>query len=277
MKADFHVHTTMSDGSMNFDEVISMAISNEVTHLGITNHDTVKGLSEAIIAGEKAGIKIVPGIEISAFDFETGRKIHILGFNFNLEAANIKKLCDPILERRHNNSLWQIGELKKNGYIFNIDNIYSRAKSSEVIYKQHIMAELTEADYSSKVYSDLYKKLFKGDGICARDIEYVDATDAVRAIKEDGGIAILAHPGQLDSYSSIDKLVIAGLDGIELYHEDHGQEDYIKVMQYCRIHYLITTGGSDFHGSYGSSAKIGQKTSAEEFIHAFDYGINYKK
>ncbi|MGH4118190.1 PHP domain-containing protein [Clostridium sp.] len=276
MKADFHVHTNISDGSMNIDQVISMAISNEVTHMAITNHDTVKGLPEAILLGKKAGIKIIPGIEISAFDFETGRKIHILGFNFKLEATNIKKICDPILERRHNNSLWQISELQKNGYIFNVDNIHSRAKSSEVIYKQHIMAELTEADYSSRAYSDLYQKLFKGDGICARDIEYVDATDAVRAIKEDGGIAILAHPGQLDSYSSIDKLVTAGLDGIELYHEDHGQEDHIKVMQYCRKNYLITTGGSDFHGSYGSPVKIGQKTSAEEFIHVLDNGIIYK-
>lgn len=272
MKADFHVHTNVSDGSMNFDEVIKEAISNEVTHLGVTNHDTVKGLKEAMIAGKKVGIKIIPGIEISSFDFETGRKIHILGFNFDLKAINIKRICDPTLEKRYSNSLWQISELQKNGYEICLDNIFSRAKSSEVIYKQHIMAELTDSDYSSKVYSDLYQKLFKGDGICARDIEYVDGVDAVKAIKEDGGIAILAHPGQLNSYSSIDKLVVAGLDGIELYHESHGQEDHIKVMQYCRKYNLITTGGSDFHGCYGKCTKVGQITSTEEFIHLFDEG-----
>ena len=273
MKADLHVHTNISDGSMSIEEVLKEAKANSVTHLGITNHDTVEGLKEAIEAGEKAGIKIIPGIEISAYDVETRKRIHILGFNFDLKATNIKRLCDATLEKRHNNSLWQINELIKNGYTMDVENIYARAENSLVIYKQHIMAELIDKGYSTEIYSNLYDELFKGEGICAKDIEYIDAVDAVKAIKADGGVAILAHPGQLDSYSSIDKLVEAGLDGIELYHEDHGLEDHIKVMQYCKKYNLISTGGSDYHGSYGSSAKIGQITCPEKFITVFDNKI----
>lgn len=270
MKADLHVHTNISDGSMDLEEVIALAIKNGVTHLGITNHDTVKGLSEAIHAGKRAGIKVIPGIEISAWDSFTKRKVHILGFNFNEDGKNIKKLCDPILERRHNNSLWQIDKLLSSGYSIDVESIYLRAEKSGVIYKQHIMAELIDKKYSDAIYSDLYIRLFKGEGICAKDIEYVDAIRAVQAIKADDGIAILAHPGQLNSYSIIDKLVAEGLDGIELYHEDHNEEDHKKITEYCSRFALIATGGTDFHGTYGeTNISIGDIACPEQYIHLF--------
>lgn len=273
MKADLHVHTDISDGSFGLEEVIDMAIKNGVTHLGITNHDTVKGLKEAVEKGKSAGMKIIPGIEISSCNPESNKKIHILGFNFDLKGINIRKVCDQTLQNRHKNSLWQIRQLIKNGYVMDVANIYARAENSEVIYKQHIMAELVDKKYTDKIYSDLYRKLFKGSGICARDIEYADAYEAVKAIKKDGGIAILAHPGQLDSYNFIEKLVEAGLDGIEMYHEDHHEEDHKKVAEYCRKYNLIATGGSDFHGDYGTDINIGQILSPKEFLHVFDSEI----
>lgn len=266
MKADFHVHTNISDGSMGMEEIIKEAKLKEITHLAITNHDTVEGLLEFLEAGKKEDITIIPGIEISACDMETNKKIHILGYNFELKAPNIKKLCNPILERRHNNSLWQINQLIKNGYEIEVSKIYSRAENSLVIYKQHIMAELIDKKYTDAIYSKLYDELFKGEGICSKDIEYVDACDAVKAIKKDGGLAVLAHPGQLDSYRFIDKLVKVGLDGIEMYHEDHRIEDHEKVKEYCKKYNLIATGGSDFHGSYGRGATMGTITSPEEFV-----------
>lgn len=270
MKADLHIHTDISDGSCDIKETIRLAKENNVTHLGITNHDTVKGLEEAILEGAKAGIKIIPGIEISAYNFESEKKVHVLGFNFDIEGKNIKKLCDPILERRNSNSIWQINQLICNGYNINTVNILNRAKNSRVIYKQHIMAEVINADYTDKNYSALYKQLFKAEGICARDIEYVAAKKAVSAIKADGGIAILAHPGQLDSYNIIDELIKVGLDGIELNHLDHSEEDHRKVIEYCRKYNLIATGGSDFHGNYGTARSIGQITAPNEYMYAFD-------
>lgn len=264
MKADLHVHTNISDGSMSIQEVVNEALLNGVTHLGITNHDAVRELKEAIEVGIRAHINIIPGIEISACDFSSGRKIHILGYNFNLEAENIRKLCDPVLDRRHKNSIWQIEQLINLGYKINVDDIYARAEKSKVIYKQHIMAELIDKKYTDGIYSSLYKKLFKGDGVCAKDIEYVDACEAVKAIKMDGGIAVLAHPGQLNSYPYIEKLVEAGLNGIELFHQDHNDEDHMKIKTYCSKYKLITTGGSDFHGSYGSEIRVGEITSDNE-------------
>jgi predicted metal-dependent phosphoesterase TrpH len=274
MRADLHVHT---DISLGLRETIQVAKENGVTHMAITNHDTVRGLREAIKEGNSKGIIIVPGIEISAYDYINNRKVHILGFNFDLEGKNITKLCNPILERRNENSIWQIDRLKSNGYKINIQSILMRAKNSEIIYKQHIMAELIDKGYTGEIYSDLYKRLFKGGGICSRDIEYVDVFEAVKAIKADRGIAVLAHPGQLDSYSIIDRLVAQGLDGIELNHADHKEEDIKKVKEYSDKYSLILTGGSDFHGEYGSTVKIGEITAPNEYMHIFHRDVKAVK
>lgn len=273
MKADFHIHTDISDGCSSIEEILNMARESGLTHVAITNHDTVEGLGKAVDLGIREGIKVIPGIEISGFDFQKNKKAHILGFNFDLQGKNIKKLCNPILERRNANSISQISTLIDAGYKISIKNIIGRARNSRVIYKQHIMEELIERGYTDEIYSDLYRKLFKGKGICSRDIIYVDAVDAVRAIKSDGGTAVLAHPGQFDSYDMIDKLCRAGLDGLELNHEANSSEDMEKIKRYSKKYDLILTGGSDFHGKYGSGIKLGSITSPKEAIYSFDKDI----
>ena len=249
MKGDLHIHTNISDGSYSAKEVLEMAKKNKLTHIGITNHDTVKGLSEGVEMGKEFGIKVIPGIEISAYDFKNNRKVHILGYNFELKGANISKLCNPTLEARNENSMWQMRTLIENGYDIDVKSVQ---------------------DYTTSIYSDLYKRLFKNNGICAHDIEYVDAKDAVRAIKDDGGLAVLAHPGQLNSYDLIPELVSNGLDGIEVNHISHNDEDVKKVIEFSQIYGLILTGGSDFHGTYGEEdINIGQILSPRETLNLF--------
>lgn len=260
MKVDLHVHTNISDSSDSIEDTIQIAKHNDIKYMGIVNHDTVEGLEEAIEKGRKEGINIIPGIEISAYDYKRNKKVHILGYNFNLNAENIKKLCDPILERRNKNSLRQINILRENNYDIPIEEVNEKAKYSTCIYKQHIMAVLIDKGYCSEIYSDLYYKLFKNGGICAGDIEYVDAFKAMEAIKRDGGVAVLAHPGQLDSYEIMKELWNEGLDGIELYHEDHKPEDLVRIFEFAIKHRVILTGGSDYHGKYGEKSNMGVVT-----------------
>lgn len=270
MKGDLHVHTDISDSSYNLIETLEMAKANDVTHIGIVNHDTVRGLKEAIDMGKRMGIKVIPGIEISSYDFTNNRKVHILGYNFNLEGRNIRKLCDPLLERRNENSRRQMETLIKFGYKLDTDYINEKCRNSRVLYKQHIMMGMIKAGYTHKIYSDLYRELFKNGGICDYDIEYVDALSAVQAIKDDGGLAVLAHPGQLNSYSIIPNLIKKGLDGIERYHHSHTEKDIDRVKEICKRYDLIQTGGTDFHGEYGEkNIMIGQIESPIEYLDLF--------
>ena len=193
--------------------------------------------------------------------------MHILGYDFDLNGENIRKICDPLLERRDENSRWQIDTLLQNNYHLDLEYIKEKSKLREIIYKQHIMMALIKNKYTDAIYSDLYRKLFKNGGICAKDIEYVDVFDAVKAIKSDGGLAVLAHPGQLNSYDIIPDLVVKGLDGIEINHHSHSEEDIKKVREYSQIYNLILTGGTDFHGEYGEkSMKIGEIICPEETL-----------
>ena len=270
MKGDLHIHTDISDGSYNIEEILKMAKQNQLTHVAITNHDTVKGLFNAVKLGEKYNIKVIPGIEISAYDFENNRKVHILGYDFNLTGDNITKLCAPTLKERDENSRWQVKTLIENGFDIDIKAVEEKSKNSTAIYKQHIMNVLIEKDYTNEIYSDLYRRVFKNNGICAKDIKYVDAVDVVQAIKKDGGYAVLAHPGQLNSYDMIPKLVEYGLDGIEVNHHDHTDEDKKKIIKYADEYKLFLTGGTDFHGKYGSTdIKLGDITSPESVLKLF--------
>ncbi|MGG7178188.1 PHP domain-containing protein [Clostridium paraputrificum] len=270
MKGDLHVHTNISDSSYNSEETLNMAKENGVTHIGIVNHDTVKGLKEIVDLGIEKGIKVIPGVEISAYDFIHNRKVHLLGYNFNLEGINIRGICEPLLEKRNANSIWQINTLLKDGYEIDIDYIAKKSKNSGVIYKQHIMDALIDKHYTDKIYSDLYRRLFKNAGICANDIEYIDIFKALDAIKRDGGIAIIAHPGQLNSYDIIPELVSRGLDGVEIYHHSHSEEDIRRIRVIGERYGLILTGGTDYHGNYGDSdLRIGDIESPGEFLQVF--------
>ncbi|HBZ11790.1 MAG TPA: PHP domain-containing protein [Bacillus bacterium] len=257
MKADLHVHSNYSDGSNTVEEIMEMAEQKGITHISLVDHDTVQGIEHAQEAGASRGITVIPAVEISAYDFKRNRKVHILGYAFNKEAEHIQRLCTPLLQRRHENSLWQVEQLQRNGFQVELDEVKKQAAQGGIIYKQHIMACLTDAHFSTQEYKHMYKSLFKGDGICARDIKYVDANDAVKAIKRDGGYAVLAHPGQLDSFDMIPELVQSGLDGIERNHYDHIVQDIVKVESYAAEYRLFMTGGSDYHGDFGTPIEIG--------------------
>lgn len=269
MKADLHVHSYYSDGSSSIEEIMEQASAKGITHLSIVDHDTTIGIQHAQQVGKKYGIVVFPGIEISAFDYKRNRKVHILGYLFNQQAKHIQELCQPLLKRRHENSLWQLQHLQKHGFNLSLEELQEKAKHSTIIYKQHMMDCITDAPFYTAKYQQIYHALFKGNGICAHDIEYVDVFHAVEAIKADKGLAVLAHPGQFDSYDVIPDLVQKGLDGIERNHYSHTVKDLHKVEQYARKYQLLLTGGSDFHGRYGRPIEIGAFVSPVEFENPF--------
>ncbi|WP_156288939.1 PHP domain-containing protein [Oceanobacillus salinisoli] len=266
MKADLHVHSHYSDGADSIQEILRKAKVNGLTHLSIVDHDTVDGLEAAVNLGKKYGISIIPGIEISAYDFKRKRKVHVLGYSYRPEAVHIKAVCQPILEKRQKHSLWQIKQINNLGYRLDEQAIMEAARPGRTIYKQHIMHHLTNAGHDSVEYRELYRKLFKNNGVASGDIEYADVFEVVEAIVTDGGLAVVAHPGQLDSYDLIPELVEKGLGGIEKYHSDHTDLDHQRVDTLAKRYNLVMTGGTDYHGIFGASIKIGKICSPINFL-----------
>ncbi|MCL1796783.1 MAG: PHP domain-containing protein [Eggerthellaceae bacterium] len=254
---DFHIHSNISDGSENFKEIIEQAARRELTHIAFTNHDTTVGLDFAIETANSFGLTALGGIEISAWDVETKKKVHILGYGLRSDSSAIKALCQGTLEQRRENTCWQMNQLLDAGYEVDIERAAELSQYSTSFYKQHLMAALTDEAYGSAKYKNLSHSLFKGEGICARDISYVDACEAVSAIVADGGVAVLAHPGQLDSYGMVPALVECGLRGIERFHPDHGPSDWQRCGELEARYGLFHTGGSDYHGTFSDVPHIG--------------------
>lgn len=257
MLVDLHVHSHYSDGADSVETVLDKARAAGVKVLSFVDHDITETYEKALARAQSYGIDLVPGIEISAYDFKRDRKVHVLGYNYDLAAPNIRKLTQLLLERRHAHSLMQMENIRAHGFDVDAGAVREIAEPSKVIYKQHIMKHLTDDNYNSDSYQTLYKTLFKGRGPAAGDIEYIDALDAIHAIKADGGVVVIAHPGQLGSYEMIEEHIDEGIDGIELLHPDHNDEDHLRITELADEHQLKLTGGSDYHGSFGTHADIG--------------------
>lgn len=249
----------MSDGSDTFEEVLDQARQRGIRHVAFTNHDTTRGLDGALAQGARFGIQVTGGVEVSAWDAERGRKVHVLGLGLREGSPAVEALCASVLERRNANSLWQLDRLVEAGYDIDVERALTLGRDSTALYKQHLMAALTVEPYPSAAYRTLYRSLFKDGGICDRDITYLDARDAVQAIVEDGGVAILAHPGQLDSYDFVPALVDCGLGGIERHHPDHTLADHARCAHLAERYGLVCTAGSDYHGRFGSIPYVGYR------------------
>ncbi len=259
MKIDLHTHSRYSDGSETLMQLFQQAKVAGITHLGVVDHDTTAHHAEGRKLAAQFDIEFIAGVEISAYDFKRQRKVHMLGYGFQGQCPHIQALCTPLLARRHDHSLWQLARIQEAGFPLDAKQALAFARESGTLYKQHIMNALTEEAYSSEYYQTLYRSLYK-TGVAAGDIVYVDAFEALQAIHADGGVAVVAHPGQLDSFDITEELVQEGLDGIELIHPDHTSVHMEQVQQLAQKYHLITTGGSDYHGRYGAPVQLGQYT-----------------
>lgn len=257
MKVELHCHTNISDCPLSCEEVLSLAIGEGVGHIAITNHDTTKGLAEAVEKGKRLGIEVIPGIEVSGFDFRRGRRVHILGYFIAPGHEAITNLCQPVVEKRHALSYEMVQRLIMSGYKIKWERCLELSEGGTGVYKQHIMHALMEAGYTDRIYGDLYRKLFNrgqngGEpGIAFIPMEYVEAKEAIRAVREAGGVPVLAHPGQYGNFEYVPELVEAGLQGIEVWHPLHSKEHEEQARKLALDYDLVMTGGSDFHGEYG--------------------------
>ena len=121
-KGDFHMHTTASDGILTSTEVVRLAKERGIDILAITDHNTFDAIEEAKLAGDKYGVRIVVGVELSTR--YQGKKVHLLGY-FKDEAYNDKELKLMLnLVKTHNMS--ELEKKFKDKVVINKDNEKNR-------------------------------------------------------------------------------------------------------------------------------------------------------
>lgn len=254
--ADLHCHSRWSDGSQTVQELVDLAEIRRLDILSITDHDTVAHIDEMYKVASTTVVNLIAGIEISACDPASGRKVHLLGYGIH-PSAQLESVCAPVLRERNAMTRASIGILERSGYPVTEESILRDNGYPPVLYKQHIMNSLVRVGLAESVYGSLYRKLFKDGGPCSGEIQYCSWQDALSAILLSGGYPVLAHPGQQQVWDLVPAMVSEGLAGIELYHESHRLEDHRKVFEYAQRYSLFCTGGSDTHGSLGSFHSLG--------------------
>lgn len=259
------MHSTYSDGSQTVSELIEEARAAGLARIAVTDHDSLGQLAAVRACAREAGYPVLAGTEVSCTDASTGRKVHILAYG--LEATPdgtgpLERIVDETRARRTANTLWQAWTLERAGVSFEgractVAEVVRVASASTAVYKQHVMQALTGLGYRDERYQPLYRSLFKNGGIAERDIPYPEVETVVRAVREQGGVPVLAHPQQMDSWDAVPRLVKAGLMGIEAFHPDNEPWATERSFELARRYGLMCTGGSDYHGRYGAPQAVG--------------------
>ena len=265
MIGDLHCHTTLSDGSLGIEEVIAQAKRMQLDVLAITDHDTLSSSSRAQILGERYGIKIIPAVELSAWDKDRNMKVHILCYAPQ-KPDRLEGLCIKSCSIRTECAKDMIKKVMER-YPIPQDAVRMYTKGSKSIYKQHIMRALVNYGYATELYGKVNDQLFKyPNGECLVTREYPDVNYVLNLIHSSKGIAVMAHPYMFDNIDLLHDLVKEGkLDGIEVYHHSANEEQQKYLLRFAEEHDLLCTGGSDFHGLYNEvPTYIGKMTTDTE-------------
>lgn len=253
MAADLHCHTKLSDGSVGIEDIIQIAQKSGIDTIAITDHDCLAGTVRGQVIGKRYGVNVIPGVEISGFDFTAGKQVHILCYLAD-SPNRLEGICKRTSVARKRAG--QIMMLKvASRFPITSDFIIGHASGSTNLYKQHIMHALMDAGYTDRIFGDLYHALFDADSETnvLAPTKYPDVKEVIDEIHGAGGIAILAHPAKFDNFDEIEEYVELGLDGVEVWSPSATENDIQVLTAICKKNKLLMTGGSDFHGIYGDS------------------------
>ena len=270
MSADLHCHTTMSDGSDTPEFVVGLAKRLHLSAVALTDHDYYAGDYRAHEIGERVGIGVIEGVECSCRDRERGNKVHLLCYNCKYPEAMAELLAKVTKARTE--AVMKMTALVAHQFPITEEAVMDGVSGSGFVGKQHIMLALMKAGYASEMYGTLYRSLFHAKtGSCFVPFEDNDALEAVKVLRETGGVIVLAHPTVYGSIASLDDLIGAGIHGIELHHPDNTPEHKAAIAQAAQQHGLLLTGGTDFHGFFTETGRLkplGTCTASDEQLAA---------
>ncbi len=265
MAGDLHTHSTFSDGSEPVARLPLAASRIGLSHLAITDHDSLQSIRYAQENPVVNGVSLIPAAEFSACDPATGRRVHLLGYWPEITPA-LEAHCKRIIEQRNRLHLQSAQELEAIYPQFRVEDALEFAKDSGILYKSCIMQVLQNLGIAATLYGATYQSLFGKDGLVRHEPTY-DSVDTVLAmLRESKAVVVFAHPSVYKSMDLVRRLAAEGkIDGIEVDHPRNTEEDKAECAALCRTYDLIHTGGTDFHGRNSQRPHpIGTCTTADD-------------
>jgi predicted metal-dependent phosphoesterase TrpH len=249
---DLHTHSTASDGTISPDGVIEAAERCGLTALSLTDHDTIDGVTAARAAGGRAGIRVIAGVELSAFQGE--HEIHILALHLtHLEA--LEKRLGELRASRYTRAQKIVERLNTLGIPLTLEEVLQQSNGGAV-GRPHVARALIARGVVHD-FRDAFTKYLGNAGTAFVPKEHLSIEDAIAIAHEAGGLAIWAHPGDGGRRERLEPLVAAGLDGIEIRHPSHSSEDVKRFQALADFFNLVPSGGSDWHGAPDGPRRLG--------------------
>ncbi len=281
MKIDLHVHTTHSDGRESIDHVMHRAKDLGVDVLALTDHDTTQGWAEASELAVELGLGLIPGMELTTRANIPQPDGSILKFgvhmlNYLPDPQNSKLL--QALEGIHvgrEERLREMSELISRHYEHSWDEVIAQIKPGATFGRPQIVDALVARKYF-ETRDEGFEKLWGTlEGIYVPNRKVPDALDAIRLIREAGGVPVVAHPLSRSKYrkpgdpypiENFRNMIEAGLGGIEVYHRENSEDDRLWLESVALKYDLIITGSSDYHGLTGKPNELAENTTTPEML-----------
>ena len=253
---DLHIHTTASDGSLTPTQVVQLARKKGFSLIAVTDHDTLGGVAEALEAGKKYNVDVVPGVEISS---GVTLEVHMLGYGMSPDHPVMKAMMEDMRAARVERMERIIENLQKMGVPITVEEV--EAVAGGAIGRPHIAQVLI----AHGLVPDVRTAFREYIGVGAK--AYVErrkmtSEQVIANIRDAGGVPVLAHGGllrisEVELNQWIDSMAKKGLMGLECYHNAHTPQMERLLRAAAERNGLLVTGGSDFHGASRPDVEMG--------------------
>jgi predicted metal-dependent phosphoesterase TrpH len=262
-KADLHIHTTFSDGVLTGREVVLRAQEAGLSIISVTDHDHTGALEMAMETGRELGVEVIPGVELSATLRDVD--VHILGYFIDPQNPRLLDYLAHFRTERVRRAERIVEKLKSLNLPLPMNAVLEKAGEGSV-GRPHIANALVERGLTDS-YNEAFVK-YLGTGRPAYERKFqISPQEAIELIAFAGGLSFVAHPGCYLDEDMLLELLHLGIDGIEVVHPSHNPDVEAHYRGIASEYYLLTSGGSDFHGGRKNGEDLlGRFTIPEEQV-----------
>ncbi len=252
-RADFHCHSTASDGVLSPTELVDLAYKQGVRIMALTDHDSNEGLAEAQAAADRHGdFTLIPGVELGT-DIP-GAEVHVLGYFMDPGDPELQKTLSHLRETRLGRGEKTVERLREMGMDVTWEQV-QRIAGGAAVGRPHVAQALLESGHVATV-KEAFDKYIARNGPAYVEREKMTPAEAVGTITGLGGIPCLAHPCDVtktdeELYPILSDLKDAGLVGMEVHYKMYEPPAVKRLLAAARKFDLIPLGGSDYHGIFG--------------------------
>lgn len=270
---DLHIHSSYSDdGEFDPQKLADLCLARNIKYFSIADHNTVKGISEAKVYCKNKNIEIIPAVELDCTHH--GINLHILGYGIDYHNKIFNEIGENITLQEQNASKIRMKLVRESG--INFSDEFIAAFSRNGVVTGELIAEAAmkfDKDHKNPLLKPYYENGSRNDNpyvnfywdYCSQgkaayvEVNFISLSEAVKTISQNGGIPVLAHPGNnvKENIALLESIISRGIKGLEVYSSYHNIHQVLFYKKFALKHNLLITCGSDFHGKTKPDIHIG--------------------